>query len=268
MKKQQILALTEAGIMVALSTVLSLFKLLEMPYGGSVTFASMLPIIIFAYRHGAKWGISAALTSSVIQLLLGLKNFSYFTTWQSIVALALFDYIFAFAIFGIAPLFKKRLPYTAAIFASALVPSVLRYIFHVISGATIWAGLSIPTEAALIYSIGYNATYMIPETIVLVTAAVYLASAVDFSKTVPTRNRTAENIGYIPKTLGALVLVFAVIFDTVKIFEVIQDAETGDFVIKNLAYANWWAIGGVSVAALAIFVTIMLVAQKYKAKNN
>lgn len=262
MKKQQILALTEAGIMVALCTVLSLFKLLEMPYGGSVTFASMLPIIIFAYRHGIKWGVSAALTTSLIQLLLGLKNFSYFTTWQSIVALALFDYVLAFAIFGIAPLFKKKLPYTAAVFASALIPSILRYIFHVISGATIWAGLSIPTEAALVYSIGYNATYMIPETIVLVTAAVYLASAIDFSKAVPTRNRISEKTGYVSKTLGSLVIVFAVIFDTIKIFEVIQDENTGDFVIKNLAYANWWAIGGVSIAALVIFTAIMIVSKR------
>ena len=252
--------------MISLSTVLSLFKLLEMPYGGSVTFASMLPIIVFSYRHGMKWGISAALTSSVVQLLLGLKNFSYFTTWQSIVALALFDYILAFMVFGLAPIFKKRLPYSAAFFISALLPSVLRYVFHVISGATIWAGLSIPTEAALLYSIGYNATYMIPETIVLVTAAVYLSSAVDFSKAVPRANRTSKNIGYIPKTLGALVLVFAVIFDTVKIFEVIQDGETGDFVIANLAYANWWAIGIVSVIALAVFVAIMTVAQKHGTK--
>ncbi len=253
--------------MIALSTVLSLFKLLEMPYGGSVTFASMLPIVVFAYRHGARWGIGAALTTSVIQLLLGLKNFSYFTTWQSIVALAIFDYILAFAVFGIAPLFKKKLPYAAAIFASALVPSVIRYIFHVISGATVWAGLSIPTEAALLYSISYNATYMIPESIVLVTAAVYLASALDFSKTVPTRNRAKESTDYLPKTLGALVIVFAVIFDTVKIFEVIQDADTGDFVIKNLAYANWWAIGGVTLAALVIFVAILELARR-RAKNT
>ena len=248
--------------MIALSSVLSLFKLLEMPYGGSVTFASMLPIIIFAYRHGARWGISAGLCSSLIQLLLGLKNFSYFTSWQSIVALAVFDYVLAFTIFGIAPIFKKRLPYTAAIFVSALVPSVLRYVFHVISGATVWAGLSIPTEAALLYSISYNATYMIPETVVLVTAAVYLASAIDFSRTVPTKNRTADSNGYIPQTLGALALVSAVIFDTVKIFEVIQDPEGGEFIISNLAFANWWAIGIVSAIALVIFTFVMITAKK------
>jgi thiamine transporter len=262
MKKTQILALTEAGIMVALSAVLSLFKLLELPYGGSVTFASMLPIIIFAYRHGIKWGISAALTTSVIQLLLGLKYFSYFTTWQSIVALAVFDYIIAFAVFGLAPVFKKRLPYRAGIFASALLPSVLRYVCHVISGATVWAGLSIPTEAALVYSIGYNATYMIPETIVLVTAAVYISSALDFSHTVPTRARTQEASAYLPKTVGALAVVGAVIYDTVAIFEVMQDAETGDFIFTNLHSANWLAIGIVSALGVAAFLLLNAYAKK------
>ena len=248
--------------MVALSAVLSLFKLLEMPYGGSVTFASMLPIIVYSYRHGARWGISAALASSLVQLLLGLKNFSYFTTWQSIVVLALLDYVVAFAVFGIAPLFRKKLSYGAAIFASALVPSVIRYACHVISGATIWSGLSIPTEAALVYSLGYNATYMIPETIVLTLAAVYLASAVDFTKSIPTRAKSEKNQTYIPKTIGALVLIGAVIFDTVKIFEVVQDAETGEFILTNLGSVNWLAVTIVTAVAVVIFVALNVFAAK------
>ena len=248
--------------MIALSAVLSLFKLLELPYGGSVTFASMLPIVVYAYRHGIKWGIPTALAASLVQLLLGLKNFSYFTTWQSIVVLALLDYVVAFAVFGIAPIFRKRLSYSAAMLASALVPSVIRYVCHVISGATIWAGLSIPTEAALVYSLGYNATYMIPETIVLTLAAVYLSSAVDFTKNVPTRTRGEKNNTYIPKTVGALALVGAVIFDTVKIFETVQDAETGEFILTRLGDVNWLAITIVSAVAVVLFVALNLYAKR------
>ena len=51
--------LIEGSMMIALATVLSIFKLVEMPYGGSVTLASMLPVIIFAYRHGILWGLGA-----------------------------------------------------------------------------------------------------------------------------------------------------------------------------------------------------------------
>ena len=34
--------------MIALATVLSMIKLLDMPYGGSITALSMLPILVFA----------------------------------------------------------------------------------------------------------------------------------------------------------------------------------------------------------------------------
>ena len=52
MKKTNIRALTESSIMIALSIVFGFVKLIDMPYGGSVTLASMLPIIIIADRHG------------------------------------------------------------------------------------------------------------------------------------------------------------------------------------------------------------------------
>ena len=167
MKKTNIRALTESSIMIALSIVFGFVKLVDMPYGGSVTLASMLPIIIIAYRHGVGWGIGAALANSLVQLITGISYFSYFTTWQSIIALVLFDYIFAFAVFGLGGIFRGKLSQGAALSLGALLTSVVRYICHVISGATVWAGLSIPSGAALIYSFGYNATYMIPETLIL-----------------------------------------------------------------------------------------------------
>ena len=265
--KSRVLTLTECSIMIALSTVLSVLKIFEMPYGGSITLASMLPIVIIAYRHGTRYGLASAGVTAVIQMLLGLKNFSYFTSPASFIALAVFDYVLAFLVFGLAGIFKRSIKnQSTSVLTGALLASVLRYICHVISGATVWAGLSIPTEAALLYSLSYNATYMLPETIVLVTAATYLASAVDFSRSTPTRSHKTEASAYVPKTLGALVLVFAVIFDTVKIFEVIQDAESGDFVISNLAYANWTAVGIVSAIATAIFIFLAVYAKKHTAK--
>ena len=50
-KSNLVKRLTESSVMVALATVLSLLKLVEMPYGGSVTVASMLPVLIVSYRH-------------------------------------------------------------------------------------------------------------------------------------------------------------------------------------------------------------------------
>lgn len=72
----------------------------------------------------------------------------------------------------------------------AVLCGVLRYICHVISGCTVWAGLSIPTQAALLYSLAYNATYMVPETLVTVLGAWYLSRVLDVRGDRPTRAAT------------------------------------------------------------------------------
>ena len=71
MKKSNVLVLTECSIMIALSAVLSIIPIFEMPYGGSITLASFLPIVIVAYRHGIKCGLATAGASSLVQMAAG-----------------------------------------------------------------------------------------------------------------------------------------------------------------------------------------------------
>lgn len=250
-------------MMIALSFVLSIIKLAELPYGGSVTMAAMLPMVIVAYRHGIKWGVSTAIPNAAIQLLLGLKYFSYFNTWQSLVALALFDYLIAFAVFGFAGIFRRKVKkQNTAILLGVVLCCFLRYLCHVVSGATVWAGLSIPTNAALIYSIGYNATYMIPDTLVLAVVGTYIGSVMDFRRDLPVRMKTESFDGatallYI---LAGLVAVVGTVVDTVLIFPALQDAESGDFIISGLAQVNWVAVVTVTAVAVLIAATLMIVA--------
>ena len=265
---KQIRAMTECSIMVALSTVLSLIKLIDMPYGGSVTVASMLPVVIAVYRHGTVWGIGTALVNSAIQLLLGLNNLSYFTTWQSIVAIILLDYIVAFGVFALSGIFKrieKRQNY--AILYGTLLASILRYVCHVISGATVWAGLSIPTEAALLYSFSYNATYMLPETIILVAVAIYLSSVIDFRSKVPTRvKNSAMSRGEVYSTMGAgLLLVGTVIADVAILFPHLQDP-SGEFVFTHIGNANFVLLGILS--AIGILGALLLFFNAKRIKNK
>ena len=233
--------MTECSIMIALSTVLSMLPIAEMPYGGSITLASMLPIVIAVYRHGGKWGLGTALVASAIQLLLGLKNFSYFTTWQSIVALGIFDYILAFGAFALAGAFKKaEKRQNLAMLYGAMLASILRYGCHVISGATIWAGLSIPSSAALYYSLGYNATYMIPETIVLCLSVVYITSVLDFSTPQPRRISAmaidkVEAYSYVG---AGLTMLLTLILCVAEIFPHLQNPDSGEFDISGLKGAN------------------------------
>ena len=269
--KTSLLTLTECSLMIALATVLSVFKLFEMPYGGSITLASFVPIVLIAYRHGAKCGLGTAAVAAIIQMLLGLKNFSYFTTWQSIVALALFDYVIAFAVFGLAGIFRRPLKNQAlAITTGGFFACVLRYICHVISGATVWAGLSIPTEAALLYSFSYNATYMIPETIILVLTAGYLASALDFRKGELRRLKSErlDNPSYLCIIGAGLTVLAALIADTILVFSKLQNYDSGEFAILGLADVNWLAVAIITAAAVIIAALLVLIAKTRTKKHS
>ena len=253
--------MTECAVMIALSTVLSIVKIAEMPYGGSITMASMLPIVVAVYRHGGAWGFGTAMANALIQMLLGLNNFSYFTTWQSVVALAIFDYVLAFVAFALSGVFKKIIKsQCAAMTLGALLASILRYFCHVISGATIWAGLSIPSEAALLYSFSYNATYMLPESIILVLVCAYISSVIDFRRDIPSRMAKdslskVESYSFIA---AGLVLLVGIILDVVAIFPILQDELGGEFLITNLAKVNWLYVGIVTGAAILIAAALII----------
>lgn len=270
--KKNVRAMTECSIMIALSTVLSLIKLAELPYGGSVTIASMLPIAIAVFRHGGAWGFATALVNAFIQMLLGLNNFSYFTTWQSILALAIFDYVLAFAVFSLSGIFKKVIKNQGvAITLGVLLASILRYACHVISGATVWAGLSIPDEAALLYSFSYNATYMIPETLVLALCTLYVCSVIDFTKKTPVRVASNLDKTSVLCYIGAgFSLLVGLIIDIATVFPTLQDPKSGEFIFGNIANANFTLVAiasSVCVAVSAILVIFAVVRAKTK-KNS
>ncbi len=262
--------LVEAALLVALATVLSVLKVAELPYGGSITLASMLPIVLLSYRHGILWGLGGGLCHAVLQQLLGLNNLSYFTTWQSVVAIILLDYVLAFTATGLGGIFRRTVQrQNLSLAAGSLLVCVIRYACHVISGATVWAGLSIPTEAALAYSFIYNATYMIPETIVLVAVAYYLGSLLDFRKEQPVRlvrDRTAPREVSI---LGVLAGVFAlggVIVDVALIFPHLQNAETGEFDVTGLGVElfadSFWLPVVIVTAVCALVCGALLFARR------
>ena len=257
------LKLTEAAIMLALGTVLSLIKLLDLPYGGSVTVASMLPVIIIAYRHGIRFGLLTGFVFGVLQQLLGLNTLSYVTTWQSIVAVILLDYIIAFMVLGLGGAFRKMSSQAGALVLGSVFVCLLRYICHVISGATVWAGLSIPTTAALAYSLGYNATYIVPETIVTTVMAYYVGSMLDFrSATITRLVKTKETSVSILQWVGGLLVAVALIFDVRMIFAQLQNADTGEFDVTGFVNVNWAVIALISAAAIAIAVFMFIVSMK------
>jgi len=265
--KKLTLKICESAIMIALATILSLLKIVDLPYGGSITMASMLPILIIAYRHGTLWGLLTGLVHGALQLLLGTSALSYVTGAASIIAVILLDYILAFAFIGIAGAFKGIKNQKIGILLSGAVVSLIRYACHVISGATVWAGLSIPTASALTYSFIYNATYMIPEALVLCAAAFYLAGAIDFRSPRLSAAQREQEAG-VPRlatlTAGAAILC-AFIYDVSAVFSKLQDTESGEFAFsEGIARVNWMGVIIVTAGALIVSVLVMLIGRNLK----
>ena len=169
--------ITETAIMLAVATVLSILQFTgPWALGGSITVCSMLPIIIIAHRYGTKWGLVTALTYSLLQLLLGIRNVQYAPTPISAIAIILLDYVLAFGVIGFAavfdPLMKDK---RAAAIVGIIVVLFGRLLFHIISGVVIWDAIY-PNELGWnlwIWSIAYNGSYMVPE--MLITSIVALA---------------------------------------------------------------------------------------------
>ena len=276
--------LVESALMVAFATVLSMLKLIEMPYGGSVTLASAVPVLIIAYRHGTKAGLITGVVFAATQQLLGLNNLSYVTGWQSTLAVIILDYMLAFTVIGLGGIFKGKImsPDTPPAKRQAVemacgmaLVSFLRYVLHTVAGATVWAGLSIPTSAALLYSIGYNATYMIPETIVNVAVTVFIGGAVDFLKPIVTRIKdlSTEGGSYAPliRTLNRVAIfipTLAITISALLVAPYLQDAESGSFTFARLGEMNpTWIIVTLSLGAL-LTAACLVIKQILKRKDR
>lgn len=180
-KKQKTRRLAESAIMLALSTILAQFAVFKLPYGGSVTLFSQLPMVIISYRYGVKWGAFTGLVMAVVQMLFGLENFTWVSGLVAYLVLIFADYVVAFGVLGLGGMFKNKIKNQAVALAlGSIVVSIVRYVCHFISGVTIWSSYA---EGASVweYSLTYNGSYMIPELIITAVGAVIVASIFDLS---------------------------------------------------------------------------------------
>lgn len=172
--------LAECAVMLALSFALS-FIGFEMPMGGKVTPASMLPLFFVAIHLGP---IAATATGTLYALLqiwqayLAGNVFVYCETAPVLFQCVLFDYVIPFILpFVLVGFFShtwKGRGKDAFIYISISVGLVLRFLSHFVSGILIWGQWAEDMSPAL-YSFLYNGTFMLPElAIVLVVSFLLL----------------------------------------------------------------------------------------------
>ena len=173
--KERTKILCESAILLAFSVALSFFSISPGAFGGSITPASMLPVLIVGIRHGYKWGLGTAFVFSIFQLLTGLSYFSYVKGFGPYMICLFFDFIIPFTILGLSAFAcvkrKNQEPklnvLKVILTCGALM--IMRFLCHFISGVTIWRGYA-GEQNPFVYSLVYNVIYMLPE--VLITLSV------------------------------------------------------------------------------------------------
>lgn len=199
--------ITVSAIMIAISAVIYIvcgfIPFLNFSFGGTITIASLLPIIVISYMYGVKWGLLTSFTYSILRVLLSIMQGgavytlflpdSDFSVFNALIIIFL-DYIAAYTVLFVSGFFSKIKSKSAALIVGSIVALVCSYICHVASGAifygswaewfftdTTFANFAISqsilkaftgNSLALVYSFVYNACYMIPETIITIICAV------------------------------------------------------------------------------------------------
>jgi len=200
-KTNQTKRLALTGVMLALAVILSFLKVFEAPFGGSITACSMLPVMIIGYTYGVKWGMLTGMADGVLQAVFGATMTGAYAS-QNVVGIILItciDYLLAFSVIGLAGVLKGKIKKPAVSFSLGIVlAGLIRLLCHFTSGCILygqWARsffeesfvnsfsqklLANGSEALIIvlYSLIYNAAYMVPEIIITVIAGALLISLV------------------------------------------------------------------------------------------
>ena len=172
MRSTKLRPMTQCALLLAMGTVLSLIPIIEMPFGGTVTLMSMLPICMAGILHGPAWGFGTAFTCSVIQLMLS-KCFAWGLSPTVLIVCILADYIVAFTVLGVTAFFRGS---RGRICTGIMAAVSLRLCCHYISGVTIWAEMAPEGWNAAVYSLVYNGFYMLPEMALTLAGAMVITA--------------------------------------------------------------------------------------------
>lgn len=172
MKNKQLRALCESAILTAFALALSY---LEIPigftlggFGGSLSLV-MIPLVLCAVRWGVGYGLASGLVFGTLKYFF---SNGFAITWESM----LLDYSIAYMMLGLAGLLKGK---SGTAWLAALIGCIGRFVVHFISGVTIYAEYVEPIfgwngSSSVIYSVLYNGSYMLPNTILTVLAVFLL----------------------------------------------------------------------------------------------
>lgn len=171
-------AVTYAAICIAMSFALSFLRLVRLPQGGSITPASLLPLMIYAYMFGVKKGVFAGFIYGLLQAFQdpALLHPAQF----------LLDYPAAFAWIGLAGLFSRnkaleKIPQAQFILGGVLA-GLGRFFMHFLAGTFAFGYFAPEGVPAALYSFLYQAGYVLPDIAIAIVCGTILFSSKLFVK--------------------------------------------------------------------------------------
>lgn len=159
-KKMSTKQLVFCALALALSFATSYIKIFQMPWGGSITFCSMLFIVLAANWYGVRTGILVGFAYGIMQFLQEPYVLSPFQVCC--------DYVFAFAALGLAGIFAKQ---KGGLIKGYIVAILARGAFHALGGYLYWMDYmpeNFPKALASVYPIVYNYSYILAEGILTI----------------------------------------------------------------------------------------------------
>jgi thiamine transporter len=159
MKKVQFTTkmLTFMGLAIALTAVLKMFKVYQAPFGGSVTFGSMIPILLVGYFYGTEVGLLTGFVYGIVDLILG----PYILHPVQV----LFDYPLPFMMLGLIGLVKGK--DKKFVFLGTLLAVVARFMCHYFAGVVFWGSYAPDGMSPYLYSLLYNGSYLLFDSIIV-----------------------------------------------------------------------------------------------------
>lgn len=167
-----------SAICIAMSFALSFMRIVRLPQGGSITPASLLPLMIYAYMFGVRKGI---FTGFIYGLLQAFQD-----PWILHPAQLLLDYPVAFAWIGLAGLFSRveklrKLPQIQFTLGATLAGTG-RFLMHFLSGTFAFGAFAPENTPVALYSLGYQAGYVLPDIGIAILVGIILFSSKAFVK--------------------------------------------------------------------------------------
>ena len=182
--------ITYGAICLAASFALSFVSVFKMPFGGSITLASILPIALYCYYFGLRKSLVVCFTYTLLQFM---QNPYIISPWS-----ALLDYLLPYLALCLIGVFsykpnkyetvlqngKNPIRAHGGIFIGFALYFVVRYASHILAGVLFWSeGISfwgwqgdLVGWAAFSYSAVYNGLFLLPDTLIAAACALFILS--------------------------------------------------------------------------------------------